>query len=159
MTSFTWSAKSWSFYTLMGYFFVCPLFIMLTLFGFRTIVGICRMQTGSIFFLDPDQTVAEMNGVHGATALTWMWNYIDFASFTAWLFLAVAYCANALRFWHQGQFLNARQGYKWFFSSLDVLMLTLCCSVTRTRSDNFTLLKCCWIWSSVDCQPGSPQPN
>lgn len=105
----------WSFYSLMGYFFVCPLFIMLSLFGFRTIMGNCRMQTGSIFFLDPGQTVAEMNGVHGATAIVWMWNYIGFASLMTWLFLAVAYWVNALRFWHRGQFLNARQGYKWFF--------------------------------------------
>ena len=50
------------------------------------------------------------------------------------------------------------------FSSLDILLLTLCCwyslcSVTSSRSLTSTALICCSIWSSVDRLPGSPQPN
>ena len=114
LSRFTWSAKCWAFYILMIYFIVFPSIIMLTLFGFRVVAHNCFMQTGS-FFLDPDQTAAEMNGAYGVRTLAWMWNYIGAISFAAWILMVFAYMFNALRFWHRGQFLNARQGYKWFF--------------------------------------------
>ena len=115
MSYFILPAKCWAYWTVFWYFVTFPTIIMLTLFGFRVCGRNCLSQTGTPFFLDPDQMTSETMSAYGVRSLVWVWNHIGFTNFVVLVGIIFGHGFNTLKFWHRGQFLNARRGCKWFF--------------------------------------------
>jgi len=123
MSYFTRYFHCWAYAGVFAYFVWFPTLNALILFGFGVIGRKCQSQMGSVFFLDPDLTEAELKGVNGVRILVWLWNWLGPATLFAFVGVVVGHFVNTLAFWHRGKFVNARKGYKWFWLQFGYILL------------------------------------